>query len=522
MGNYNTRSVRFRQSVADFPVTVDLGEKSPSWGLTRWRGNTGLRFIPPDDERYSLRGDKRQLLYKGHRRSHRFTIHSDTSFEYDCILNREPESNVITLLMDGAEHFDFFRQPDFVPEPFLKGSYAVYKKETLIGEGTGKLCHIHRPEIIDARGRRCWGDLTIVGNELRITIPEQWLAKAAYPVIVDPTVGTTTVGSQTLWDNDPPEPWSPLSFECSIPVNRFTVPDTLNGNCIAFFYTHHDDWEAGGRPVIYSDNFNQPHLRRSQNESLINFRVISSNPAGWRSGSFSTNTSIPSGSLIWFGCFAEYFWLPRFDYGGVFHEEWWDNPVIPNTYPRYTGRQWTSTRFTFRPSMYFTYTSAQNYVRTLTQGVRLTDTKNMTADYKRSSTEQVQANSFLRKIHEINRSLKEVVQGLDKSFSSVLFFRSVQEAVTIKEMFHHLGAFLRGLIDKAGVDCEAKPGRVFLHTLTETVQAADFVFRGLLLSIRIVTQAFVRDYFLSRFLKARQEIELKSCICIELILESKI
>ena len=28
----------FRQSVADFPLTVELGEKTPSWWLHRWRG----------------------------------------------------------------------------------------------------------------------------------------------------------------------------------------------------------------------------------------------------------------------------------------------------------------------------------------------------------------------------------------------------------------------------------------------------------------------------------------------------
>ncbi|MDR0322944.1 MAG: hypothetical protein LBI12_00685, partial [Treponema sp.] len=153
----NEKGVRFRQSLADFPVSVELGEKIPSWGITRWGGNGGLRFVPPDDEGFTLRGDKQRLLYKGLRRSHRFTILGDNAFEYDCILKREPESNVISLLMEGAEHCDFFRQPDFVPDPFLKGSYAVYKKDTLLGEGTGKLCHIHRPLIIDARGRRVWG-----------------------------------------------------------------------------------------------------------------------------------------------------------------------------------------------------------------------------------------------------------------------------------------------------------------------------------------------------------------------------
>ncbi|MDR2741879.1 MAG: hypothetical protein LBB98_06950 [Treponema sp.] len=55
---------------------------------------------------------------------------------------------------------------DFLKDTLLAESYAVYEKETLIGEGTGKLCHIHRPEIIDAKGRRCWGDLSVVDDEL--------------------------------------------------------------------------------------------------------------------------------------------------------------------------------------------------------------------------------------------------------------------------------------------------------------------------------------------------------------------
>ena len=215
------KGVIFHQSLRDFPCPVVLGEKTPSFGLHRYR--QGLRFIPPDDESFTLRGDKQRLIYKGRRRSHRFTILGDCSFEYDCILLKEPESNVISLRMEGAENFDFFRQPDFVSEPFLKGSYAVYKKETLIGEGTGKLCHIHRPEIIDARGRRCWGDLAVVGNELRVTIPEWFLSEAKYPVVVDPTIGTSTVGSLTK-GTDPnnsgyDRPW--LDSEYTVGHNRY-------------------------------------------------------------------------------------------------------------------------------------------------------------------------------------------------------------------------------------------------------------------------------------------------------------
>jgi hypothetical protein len=36
----------FRQSLYDFPLTVSLGEKMPSWGLSRWGGGglIGLRY----------------------------------------------------------------------------------------------------------------------------------------------------------------------------------------------------------------------------------------------------------------------------------------------------------------------------------------------------------------------------------------------------------------------------------------------------------------------------------------------
>jgi hypothetical protein len=260
-------------------------------------------------------------MYRGRKRSHRFTILGDTAFEYDCILNREPESNVITLLMEGAEYFDFFRQPDFLKNPLLAGSYAAYTKETLVGEGTGKLCHIHRPEIIDRWGRRCWGDLSVVGNELRITIPETWLCEAKYPVVVDPTIGTTTVGSMSTWEQDPGD-WVPLVNETCIPVNRFLVNETINGLCTAYFYVYsNEEPDSAGYPVLYSDNNNTPLSRRSTQESRINLRVTSGNPAGWRSGTLRSGESIASGTYIWFGLSTEYFWYAKFDYGSRLYRD---------------------------------------------------------------------------------------------------------------------------------------------------------------------------------------------------------
>jgi hypothetical protein len=581
-------------------LIVSLGKKAPAWGLSRW-ASAGLRFLPPDDEGFTLRGDKRRLVYKGRRRSHRFTILGDTAFEYDCILNREPESNVITLLMEGAENFDFFRQPDFVEDPFLKGSYAVYKKETLIGEGTGKLCHIHRPQIIDSRGRRCWGDLSVTGNRLCITIPETWLSEAKYPVIVDPTIGTTTVGSQYLWDNDDPgEPLVPLMFEMKIPVNRFLVPEAINGNLTAYAYTNEDDSESGGRPVLYSDNGNKPKYRKSADEGLFDFRVSGSKPVGWRSTGFRSNGNIASGSYIWFGVFAEYYWFPRFDWGTPCYDCMWydyeDDPVILEEYPD------EYLLHTFKLSMYFTYTSAQSYIRTLTQGVTLTDSRKQTAAYKRAMTmnadgitllghssnyfrEQINAltlsdtvsrfrgffrslaeqvhtgdliaycRDFLRTIalmvrpetHEQRnlaarrdiadhagtgdstarqrgfiRTLAAVVITADYAGKIQTWFRSIQEQATAFGEAGHLGDYLRGIYTEAGSMAETTHEGEYHRRVQDTAYSEAVSLRQLLIFIRLWTTGLVRDYIIRRFLKSNEELVLKSPVCREIEIDSRI
>ena len=571
--------MQFRQSVTDSPLTVRLGEKTPAWGLTRWAGNGGLRFIPPDDEGFTLRGDKRQLVFKGRRRSHRFTILGDGAFEYDCILNKEPESNIVSLRMEGAESFDFFRQPDFVPDPFLKGSYAVYKKETLIGEGTGKLCHIHRPEIIDARGRRCWGELSIVEDSLCITIPKNWLSEAAYPVIVDPTVGTTTVGSQTKWVTIASNGIEHYCLLGALIVNRFLFPESYDGNVTAYLYVYDKVSMSGCRPVLYSDNNNIPLNKLSSNEGNIDVSVSGTNAAGWRSASFNINTNIQSGSYIWYGISAALFY-PRFDYGAKLYWYSYDNYAanLPNAFPLFPDGRF----YDYKVSMYFDYATAQNYERTLTQGVTLIDSRKLTAEYKRSSlqtakgitvlnssvsffrqclmnvtnsmnlsrapifirsaVEQARITGGLNNSRGLNRKYEEtaavndearrslgIYRGVndslaigDNAFFPVIFVRSISETQGITDTFRQWGEYIRGLYVEAGTMAVTTHRGEYFRTESDTVQADVAVFRGLLIFIRILTTSFVRDYFLRRFLKARDELVLKSPICLEITLESRI
>jgi hypothetical protein len=172
--------------------------------------------------------------------------------------------------------------------------------------------------------------------------------------------------------------------------------------------------------------------------------------------------------------------------------------------------------------MYFTYSTAQNYVRVLTQGVTLSDNRKMAGDYKRSLVQTAEINSLLTRYSDFLLKIKEIVKGLDSNTSSFLFLRAVHETVKSTDLLRQVAAYTRGLSDTAEIEDKAKSGRAFFTIISDTVQVAGSVFRGLLIYVRIVNGVFIRDYLLSRFLKARQELVLKSAICREIILESKI
>jgi hypothetical protein len=80
--------------------------------------------------------------------------------------------------------------------PHVNGSYAGYcdregDYSALGGHNyrTGKVLHIYRPWAEDAKGQRVWCDLTLDADVMTITVPQDFLDSAAYPVLVDPTFG---------------------------------------------------------------------------------------------------------------------------------------------------------------------------------------------------------------------------------------------------------------------------------------------------------------------------------------------
>jgi hypothetical protein len=232
--------------------------------------------------------------------------------------------------------------------------------------------------------------------------------------------------------------------------------------------------------------------------------------------------------------------------------------------------------------MYFTYSSAQNHVRTLTQGVTLADSRKLAGAYKRTVTQTVKGitglsrfalytrhclmtayNSmtikslpiFIRSVLEqvragmgifegrgLTRKLPENVQagsaayrsqgfcrkvwegvrGTDYLFFPALLFCKLAERVRAWDTAGHWGDYVRGLYFEAGNIAETSCGGAYYRTQTETVGARGSVFRGLFIFVRLLTTSLVRDFVLRRFLKSNEELVLKSGICREIVIDSKV
>ncbi len=137
----------------------------------------------------------------------------DQKFEFDVTWKKKPRTNQVNFNID-TKNLDFFYQPDLTPQERAEGkirpenvigSYAVYNKSkkgdyTAMGGknyATGKAFQIYRPLVTDARGNKVWGDLHVDTGKglLTVTVPQDFLDKAVYPVVVDPTFGYTVKGS---------------------------------------------------------------------------------------------------------------------------------------------------------------------------------------------------------------------------------------------------------------------------------------------------------------------------------------
>jgi hypothetical protein len=259
-------------------------------------------------------------------------------------------------------------------------------------------------------------------------------------------------------------------------------------------------------------------------------------------------------------------------------------------------------RMDFKASMYFE-TASVAYTRTLTQGVKLIDSRKLTAAYKktltmngrntttlghgssyvrkhtatvkgmdllnhfvgvyRKLTQQIKAGELLKGSRALLRTAGDTVKSTTAQSRFVGNRRSITETgrtvaggigtkrglfrtmpMTVKEsdtvgrmallrrtvegtaaafdITGHWGDYVRGLYVAAGSRAGTAHQGEYHREAFDTAGISVVSLRSLGVFIKLITVGFVRDYLLRRFLKSNEELVVKSVLCRELVLESKI
>lgn len=191
--------------------------------IMRWDNEVNASFRLVDDEvrspvttsdKTTLDGLKRKVeLYEIQPSEE----HPEGGFEFEITLKEKPLTNKVEFTMQ-TKGLDFFYQPKltvketadgcFRPEN-IEGSYAIYHSGNPInhvgGElyGSGKFGHIPKPKVFDATGNWVWGELNIGTNLMTVTIPQDFLDNAVYPVrhAAGATFGYDTIGGSQFTQN---------------------------------------------------------------------------------------------------------------------------------------------------------------------------------------------------------------------------------------------------------------------------------------------------------------------------------
>jgi len=184
-------------------------------------------------------------------------------YQFNITLLKIPESNIFNFPLEtqglqfilqrplteelNTKDYDFLNATHAIikdqivehrPENIVN-SYAVYKTKIGIGE-TGKLYHVFRPLLVDAKGVTSWANLSMTKDSMTIICDNDFLLKATYPLTIDPSFGYTTIGASTS------------TLDNEIDGSAFTCPAAGTGNSMTVALRYDaTSWQGKVKCAIY-------------------------------------------------------------------------------------------------------------------------------------------------------------------------------------------------------------------------------------------------------------------------------
>ena len=383
----NTLSRTVKDNRAD-RIEVEIGDSKqldfkPQFKIKRWDNEVNFSMRAIEEAGATMVEEDGKVKYKGRNvEVHQYEkpdASEDGGYEFEWVLNKKPESNVLRTTIQH-KGLDFFYQPALTAEEIeqgasrdenVVGSYAVYhktKKDNIVGGieyKTGKAFHIYRPHAVDTNGIKVWCELDIKEGELTVTVPEDFLNKASYPVVVDPTFGYTSVGGSSLQllYNTYPRTYhigTHLSASANGTLDSLhiaylsTIDNVADGSLSATFQAVLSNENSGGTSV------------HGQVEAIIQTGITGMGTAAFVTFTSVTNSSIVNGNDYIISTVGDLSTMTspsgtnksfRIAYDSVSHDRWYFDGNSA-TYPSPTP--WTEVAITNgnRPSVYATYTAS--------------------------------------------------------------------------------------------------------------------------------------------------------------------
>ncbi|MFC2135389.1 DUF2341 domain-containing protein, partial [Bacteroidota bacterium] len=203
-------------------------------------------------------------------------------FEVELVLNEKPSTNVFQYSIE-SENLEFYYQDELTEEELESGTY---RKEKFVGSYAvysqgQKVFHIYRPMIIDAQNNSVWGQMHIdeENGTLSITVPQDFLDNAVYPIKIDPTFGYTGQGG------------TQTSLIDTIRGSEFTLPNPAILNFIEAYITAGKDTTGVFTFALYDSSNN---LVASTSQGSASGDALGS-ISGWYNEDVSGTVVVPPG-----------------------------------------------------------------------------------------------------------------------------------------------------------------------------------------------------------------------------------
>jgi len=208
---YDNTFKHVRQSSVSRTIAIEIGDAKqpsltyPQFKTKHWDNecNFSVRLVDDDYENATIKTNASAIEWSRAGRIARFydknTGDENGGFEFEVEFASKPASNIVEFTIQ-TKGLTFTKQPDGTSVP---GSYAVYHQEktgNFVGGKhyrTGKAFHIYKPHAVDFEGVEveCALDINVVTGILSVTVPQNFIDDAVYPIIVDPTFGYTSIGA---------------------------------------------------------------------------------------------------------------------------------------------------------------------------------------------------------------------------------------------------------------------------------------------------------------------------------------